>query len=345
MHAAPLRVSFRRRIGQLFFALVTATVISSAVPGQEPPRPRAPSPPPGAKGAGPWDQDIVVYRVQKRTEPEKLATFERGGVATVARLGDGRLAIAHQHFPANNQADFDKVAIHFSSDEGTSWSEAAVIQLRGLPEGMRFPFDPTLVALPDGRVRLYFTSRRLRRANGLPAIYSAISKNAIDYAFEPEMRFGVEGRAVIDCAVVLHRGVVHLFAPDNGAGHPSDPGRDQRAEVDRPRMGRGYHAISKDGLTFERVADIQIAGHRSWLGDAKSDGEKITFYGTGEGGVWTATSVDGNEWALGLPVTGVGVADVGTATLKDGSLLIAGTGRPRPGTATANQRRVPKQRE
>ena len=86
-------------------------------------------------------------------------------------------------------------------------------------------------------------------------------------------------------------------------------------------MGTGYHATSKDGLTFERIADVQIAGRRSWLGDAKSDGEKITFYGTGEGGVWTATSVDGNEWDLGRPVTGVGVADVGTTTLQDGSLL------------------------
>jgi len=71
-------------------------------------------------------------------------------------------------------------------------------------------------------------------------------------------RFAVEGRAVIDCAVALHEGVFHLFAPDNGAGN--DPGRrgpDKLASV-RPREGIGYHATSKDGLEFTRQPDAQL---------------------------------------------------------------------------------------
>lgn len=35
---------------------------------------------------------------------------------------------------------------------------------------------------------------------------------------EFHIRFGVAGRPVIDCAVVLHRGLFHLYAPDNGRG-------------------------------------------------------------------------------------------------------------------------------
>ena len=92
--------------------------------------------------------------------------------------------------------------MHFSSDEGRTWTPAEVIRLQGLPKGMRFPFDPTLVPLPDGRVRLYFTSRLPAAGEALPAIYSAISDNAVDYVFEPGLRFGIAGRAVIDCAVV-----------------------------------------------------------------------------------------------------------------------------------------------
>jgi hypothetical protein len=287
---------------------------------------------------GPWDQDIVVYRVPLRGASEKVAVFPRAGVATAARLGDGRLAVAHQHFPENNAADFDKVAIHFSADEGRTWSEAQVIRLKGLPDGMRFPFDPTLVPLPDGRTRLYFTSRRQGSREALPAIYSAVSENAVDYTFEAGMRFGIEGRGVIDCAVVLHRGVFHLFSPDNGAGHPSDPGRDARPAAERPQDGVGYHATSKDGLAFERRADVRVAGRRHWLGDAKSDGDQMTFYGTGEGGVWTAISTDGNLWAVGEPIRGIGAADPGTVKLKDGSLLIAGSGPPRPGTPSAQRR-------
>ncbi len=166
---------------------------------------------------GPWDQDVLVCRVGTNAVAERLTIFERAGVATLTRLNDGRLITAHQHFPENDEGNFDKVAVRFSSDEGRTWSKPAVIQVVGLPEGMRFPFDPTLAPLPDGRVRLYFTSVRGRRIDKQPpAIYSAVSSNGIDYAVEPGVRFAVEGRIVIDCAVVLHKGVFHLYAPDNG---------------------------------------------------------------------------------------------------------------------------------
>lgn len=328
MNVRPLLRLSLTRLSSCFPAALAAAALAAAQPLPPPDRP------------GPWDQDIVVYHVPARGSPETLATFPRGGVATAARLTDGRLAIAHQHFPEHNRADFDKVAIHFSTDEGRTWSDAQVIRLTGLPDGMRFPFDPTLVPLPNGRLRLYFTSSRQRGGgpNALPAIYSAISENAIDYTWEPGMRFGLEGRGVIDCAVVQHRGVFHLFAPDNGTGHPSDPGRDPRPESERAQPGVGYHAVSQDGLKFERAADVGVPGRRNWLGDAKSDGDTITFYGTGEGGIWTATSRDGTTWTLGPPIGGLRAADVGTVILKDGSLLVAGTGPPRPGTPSAQRR-------
>lgn len=330
--SSPISRSRVRFLQGVALVLLTAA-LSAAQPAGRPPRP--PGPPSAAerqRQRGPWNQDIHVYRVAERGPPERVATFPRAGVATAARLGDGRLAVAHQHFPENNEADFDKVAIHFSSDEGRTWSEAKVIRLRGLPEGMRFPFDPTLVPLPGGRVRLYFTSRAHGAGrNDPPAIYSAISENALDYVFEPGRRFGIAGRGVIDCAVVVHQGRFHLFAPDNGAGHPSDPDRDNRPPADRAQAGVGYHAVSKDGLTFERQADVRVEGRRHWLGDAKSDGEKITFFGTGEGGIWTATSADGGAWTLGRPITGIAAADPGAVRLKDGALLVVGTGPPRGG--------------
>ena len=173
---------------------------------------------PPAGTPGPWDNDVVVYRVAATGQSTKLATFPRAGVPTMARLKDGRLIAAHQHFPADSDADFDKVAVHFSSDEGVTWTPPQVVRLTGLPETMRFPFDPTLVPLSDGRVRLYFTSLHGRRFDeDLPAIYSAISTNGIDFTVEPGQRFGIAGRIVIDCAVALHDEVFHLFAPDNGA--------------------------------------------------------------------------------------------------------------------------------
>ena len=294
---------------------------------------------------GPWDSDVLVYRVSPSGQVAKLATFERAGVPTLARFKDGRLIAAHQYFPAEDEASFDKVAVRFSSDEGKTWTSPQVIRLTGLPEGMRFPFDPTLVPLPDGRVRLYFTSLRGRQFEAsTPAIYSAISANSVDYTFEPGMRYGIEGQPVIDCAVVLHQGVFHLYSPDNGSRR--GPGKRVVAEIidSGPRSGVGYHAVSEDGLRFTRVDDVRINGYRQWLGNAQSDGHMITFFGTGQsggptppgvgqprGGVWPATSTDGQSWKLieSPPIPG---ADPGAVAARDGGWIVVVTGPPRPGT-------------
>jgi hypothetical protein len=286
---------------------------------------------------GPWNRDVIAYRASASGAVEKVATFERAGVPTIARLKDGRLIVAHQHFPENDRENFDTVAVRFSRDDGKTWGTPQVIQVTSLPEGMRFPFDPTLVPLPDGRVRLYFTGN-MRRAPSTPAIHSAISTDGVNYTYEPGVRFAVAGRAVIDCAVVLHNGVFHLYAPDNGAGNnPGDPRN--RSAAERPREGVGYHATSKDGLNFTRVDDVQIEGRRRWLGNAQSDGKLITFYGTGEGmntggpggqprgGLWMASSTDGKNWKL-TPNPPIGGGDPGAVATRDGGLIVIITGPP-----------------
>ncbi|MBI5396174.1 MAG: hypothetical protein HZA91_12835 [Verrucomicrobia bacterium] len=310
-----------------------------------PPQPAGNPGAPPNNADGPWNRDVIAYRVSATGAVEKAATFERAGVPTLARLKDGRLIVAHQHFPENDRGNFDKVAVRFSSDDGRTWTAPQVIKVASLPEGMRFPFDPTLVPLPDGRVRLYFTGNYGRTfRHSTPAIHSAISADGVNYTYEPGVRFGVEGRAVIDCAVVLHQGVFHLFSPDNGAG--PDPGRQRGSEpaADRPRQGVGYHATSKDGLNFTRVADVQIEGRRSWLGNAQSDGQLITFYGTGEGmstggggrprgAFWMATSADGQNWKLTANPP-VGGGDPGAVKTRDGGLLVVITGEPVRGTTS-----------
>lgn len=314
---------------KLFYVFLVTVLVGSLSAAEDEPPPFNAQGRPNRNRPGPWNNDVLVYRTGSGGKVEKLATFPRAGVPTVARWTENRHVAANQHFPADNDADFDKVAVHFSSDEGRTWTPPQVIRLEGLPEGMRFPFDPTLVPLPDGRMRLYFTSLKGRRfEEDRPAIYSAVSSNCIAFVFEPGVRFGIEGRPVIDCAVALHKDVFHLFVPDNGVGF--NPGAARREPGERPREGVGYHATSKDGLRFTRQPDVQLDGRLRWLGNAQSDGDAVRFFGTGgPGGVWTATSSDGRSWTLEENFPAVMGADPGAVKLKDGGWLLAVTGPPR----------------
>ena len=313
-----------------FLGLLLAGAFVQAQPAANPNRG------PDRNRPGPWDNDVLVYRVAAGGELEKLATFERAGVPTVARLKDGRLLAAFQSFPQDDNRNFDRVAVRFSSDEGRTWTKPEPIVVEGLEAGLARPFDPTLVPLPDGRVRLYFTSNRsadFRRST--PEIYSAISTNGIHYTFEPGVRFGIEGRVVIDCAVALHEGVFHLIVPDNGAAGDF-MARPQRGQ--QPIGGSGYHAISKDGLKFERVADVKLSSTRDrWLGNMQRDAGKLVFFGTGPG-PWPVTSTDGATWQTTTTTTRVPGADPGVVKLRDRSWLLLVTSPPRPGTPSAERR-------
>ena len=311
-------------------APITRTVAPATL---SPATPR-PGPTPDRSKPGPWDNDVIVIRIGTDGRQERLGAFERAGVPTTARLQDGRLMAAYQAFPADDDRNFDRVAVRFSSDEGRTWSGSEPVVVDGMEAGLARPFDPTLVPLPDGRVRLYFTSNRnadSRRST--PAIYSAISSDGLHYTFEPGIRFGLEGRVAIDCAVALHQGVFHLIVPDNGT-------LDDLAAADArsapPRGGTGYHAVSRDGLTFERLADISLVGGDRWLGNLVSDGGRLVFFGTGAG-PWPVTSSDGVNWERTATRTQFPGADPGAVKLKDGSWLVIATGPPvrgGPGTQT-----------
>ena len=282
---------------------------------------------------GPWDNDVLLFRVTTGARPVLMHTFERAGVPTIARLGDGRLLAAFQHFPLDDDRNFDRVAVSFSSDDGHTWSRIEPIVVDGMEPGLARPFDPTLVPLADSRVRLYFTSNRspdFRRS--IPEIHSAISDDGLHYRYEPGIRFAVEGRIVIDCAAALYNGVFHLIVPDNGAAADFMAGQRQG----RPSPGgNGYHAISRDGLNFERVADISLPDTRDhWLGSVSSLDGRLYFFGTGPG-PWPVSSSDGVKWERPASTLRVPGADPGAVKLADGNWLLIVTGPPRPGTSRA----------
>jgi len=117
-----------------------------------------------------------------------------------------------------------------SYDAGRTWSEPTPIDVQGLPPSYQRPVDPALTVLSDGQLRMYFSSSEGTPAEGLTTIinsYSAVIENGIMCAFEPEPRFNIADRPVIDPTAMYFRGQWHYIAPrgapQEGAHHTVSP--------------------------------------------------------------------------------------------------------------------------
>jgi hypothetical protein len=305
-------------------ALVSAAGI--ALQTATPPAPGAPAP---AAAPGPWDNEVVVQRVTADGTASTVATFGRADVSSIARLQDGRLAIACKAFPKDDRAHFNRIAVRFSSDDGRTWGEPKPIVMANMDVALAPPFDPALVVLPDGRVRLYFiTHTGTDAAPGQTAVHSATSTDATHYDYEPGVRFTVPGRVVVDCAAALHEGVFHLVVPDNGT--PAEFLERRRRGEPQPG-GNGYHATSTDGLVFTRAADLPLSSTRDrWFGNLLSDGSQLLFFGSGPG-PWPMTSADGKRWAPAVTSMRMPGVDPCALRLRDDSWLVVATREPTRG--------------
>ena len=256
-------------------------------------------------GPGPWNNDIGVYRVAAGGTPVRVHTFARAGVSSVVRVASGELVAAFQWFPEGNPASFDRIALSRSLDDGLTWSTPTTPQITGLAIDDRAPFDPTLVVLADGRIRVYFTMNKLTA--GVPRIGSAISIDGGQFALEAGDRFAVAGQMVIDCAVAQLGSTWQLIAPIQNAD------------------GTAFRATSSDGLNFVRQADLAGPAANRWLGAMIQIPTGLRFYGSSNAGVWSARTSDGASWTLDAVPLGVGGADPGVASLPDGSLVVSVT--------------------
>jgi len=247
---------------------------------------------------GPWNNGLwLVSGTDGRTWGPPLPFVGPAGVPSLARTPSGRLIAAFQWFPFDRPEAFDRLGVAFSDDGGATWSSAQPIQVQGLPAAYMRPFDPTVVALDDGRIRLYFTSNTGHGSEN--AFYSAISEDGVTYTWEPGVRF-FPGRGTVDCAVGLWDGYWHLTSP-----------------VGAPHEG-AYHAVSRDGLEFGRVADIPSSANFNWTGNLVATAHALRFYGTSPGGVWYSDSRDGTSWS---PPVYVGVKGGDPAVVQNTSGL------------------------
>lgn len=231
---------------------------------------------------GPWQNALLMRTSADGTNfSTPVVLQDSSGVPSVIQLQNGDLLCAFQWFPSPvNGPAWDSVAVKRSSDNGTTWTCPQQVNFINLPANFKRPFDPTLVQLATGEIRMYFSSG-VNSGMGLDGsvdTYSALSTDGINFTFEANARFDLSTLPVIDPAATYFNSEWHYTAP---VGAPADG---------------AYHATSADGLTFTQGATITSDAAHQWTGNLLADGTELKFYGSGPSGIWWNSSTDGNTW-------------------------------------------------
>lgn len=231
---------------------------------------------------GPWKTELTWLT---SSEKSGFKVDPKSGELSVAQAGVPTLAVVNgtlrayfQWAPTDsrNLENFDHIGYSDFSDGAWSFPKSITVDY-DLRRPLNYPFDPTVVALPEGGFRLYFTSNNSEK-RGLKSnlsIGSATSADGVNFAREPGDRLKLDGKRINDCAVIYFDGIWHLIAPNH----------------DQP--GVGYHATSNDGLTFERQEDLLQSGG-AWLGNMVERNGEVYFYGTG----FTLKTLDFKRWKV-----------------------------------------------
>lgn len=272
-----------------------------------------------AQGTPPWQNALIMVQSTDGVNFNTPVIFQdSSGVPCIIQWKNDTLVAVFQWFRQPNPSPtWDRVAVKFSYDNGTTWNTPVPIVVNGLPANYQRPFDPTLVVTPDKKLRIFFSSSDGLPPGGVDAsvnTYSALSTDGINYTFEPGARFDHATSRVIDPAVTIFNGTWQYTAP---AGAPQDG---------------AFHCTSPDGLLFTQTTTISSDNTHNWTGNLLADNGMLRFYGSGPF-IWYNSSSDGNTWN-GFVSTNIQGGDPGIVKLSTGKYLMIYVGPPNIITAT-----------
>jgi hypothetical protein len=228
---------------------------------------------PKLNGPGPWDQNISVFKIKGtefKIKNNGKPLVMQAGVSSLIEYKN-KLRAYFQWLPTKKslQSSFDHIA--FVELNAGIWSEPMVIKIP-YKRREQYPFDPTVVNLEDGSIRMFFTS--LSKTGTY--IGSARSTDGIDFLIERGTRLEDEKYDLRDCAVIYFKEKWHMIIPNHRGN------------------GKGLYATSTNGLDFVKQTDISIKIRGDWLGNMTLVNNKVYFFGTG----FIASTSHFKEWNL-----------------------------------------------
>jgi hypothetical protein len=227
---------------------------------------------------GPWRQDLFMGSGDLSNFGGK-SFLVHGSATPSAIFKNGEVVVYFNYYPASNRKAFGSISWIKSSDLGRKWTSPAAIHISSLPELATNPVSPQVVALPSGKIKLYFIAKKINQERNI--LMAALSNDGVNFVFDPTTSFEIEDESLVSFSLTILQDRMHLIAFTR----------------EGQQSNMSYNAISYDTKVFTRLADIKIA--ETFYGQASlvSDGKELKLLGASPKGLWSSTSTNGNTWS------------------------------------------------
>jgi len=243
---------------------------------------------PVAGSFGPGDVRVALADNPVDFKPTGRTAFRNAGSPDVVRLPNGHLLAVIDDYGAKSKPCSPRLSVSRSIDSGQTWSKPRAVRFRNAPPYASTGRHGSLVVMPSGLVRLYFTAKmepRQKRSARMPSvILSAITRNGTEYWFDSAVQIEGRGSGDLRAQAVWARSQMYLYLVEI-------PEADQRGQRGKPLA---MCFTSRDGRRFGPAGRLR---EPVFINDVLfSRGDILGMYFATETGIRSMISRDGLRW-------------------------------------------------
>ena len=258
---------------------------------------------------------LLARSVDGRTfEDQHMLFAPQAASPDLARLDERTILALFDVAPEQDDGQGTSIlAASVSKDNGTTWSPAVPVRFDDRTIMTLDPRHADLVRLPDGSLRLFFTTtvakKRKRGATSVSVIRTATTRDGLNYRVDGRTRVYPAHRAdVYPVAAVIHQ-VLHVYVHEPKSGSQGDNGSVTR------------HFVSRDGYNFMKLESLDV-GPMVFTGSIVRHADQYRAYVSCGSLIRSLASPDGRTWHRCTDLTGPKGWDPAVLQLKDGTHLM-----------------------
>ncbi|MSR29446.1 MAG: hypothetical protein EXS03_07740 [Phycisphaerales bacterium] len=210
---------------------------------------------------GPWNQSIHVFLGSPTSGIVPAVRFTGTSSPSVVPTGDGAVALFFVQYPLTDENSFATLAVARGTDGCLNWTSPVRTVFDSMPLSIEGPLNPSVVALPDGSLRVAFVGRDHTTSPLQSLLMTAHSADrGSSWQVDPS-RLNLGPGEIDDLSCVQVGDTTHLLATIAG------------------REGFAHASVSAGGAPLVSLKNIRFSAPGAWRGGCRLDGETIEFLG------------------------------------------------------------------